>query len=47
MKLALQQIHGMYEESFELLVNWKAQIYICSPRSIVEIEFDGEKENAL
>lgn len=44
MKPALQQIHGMYEESFELLVNWKSQVDICSPGSIVEIEFDGKKK---
>jgi hypothetical protein len=43
MKLALQQIHGTYEESFELLFNWKAQIEISSPGSIVEIELDGKK----
>jgi len=24
MKLALEQIHGKYEESFQLLHNWKA-----------------------
>ncbi|XP_052161924.1 uncharacterized protein LOC127779225 [Oryza glaberrima] len=26
MKLALEQIHGKYEESFQLLFNWKAEI---------------------
>ena len=38
MKLALQQIHGKYEDSFKLLFNWKAQMEITSPGSIVEID---------
>ena len=37
MKVALEQIHGKYEESFQLLFNWKAQIEQSSPGSIVQI----------
>ena len=44
MKLALQHIHGKYEESFQLLVNWKAQMELSSPESIVEIEVEGNKK---
>lgn len=40
MQVALNQIHGKYEESFQLLFNWKAQIEISSPGSIVEIELE-------
>ena len=43
-KLALQHIHGKYEESFQLLVNWKAQMELSSPGSIVEIEVEGNKK---
>ena len=38
MKVALEQIHGKYEESFQLLFNLKAQIEQSSPGSIVQIE---------
>ena len=38
MNLALQQIRGKYEESFQLLFHWKAQMEISSPGTIVEIE---------
>jgi hypothetical protein len=44
MKLALQHIHGKYEETFQLLVNWKAQMELISPGSIVEIEVEGNKK---
>ena len=27
LKLALEQVHGKYEESFQLLFNWKADGY--------------------
>ena len=40
MKLALDQIHGKYEESFQLLFNWAAQIEQSSPGSIVQIEVE-------
>lgn len=38
MKVALDQIHGSYEDSFPLLFNWKAEIEQKSLGSIVEIE---------
>ena len=44
LKVALQQVHGKYSESFQLLFNWKAQIEISSPESIVEIELEGKKK---
>jgi hypothetical protein len=40
LQVALQQIHGTYEESFQLLFNWARQIEISSPGSIVEIELE-------
>lgn len=43
MKVALEQIHGKYEESFQLLYNWKAQM-VSSLGSIVEIELRGKKK---
>ena len=39
-QLALQHIHGKYEESFKLLFNWKAQMDITCPGSIVEIDVE-------
>ena len=45
LKLAIEQIHGTYEESFQLLFNWKAQIEMSSPGSIIEIELEGTKKN--
>lgn len=44
MKIAL--IHGRYEDSFQLLFNWVAEIEKRSPGSIVEIELQkGGKKN--
>ncbi|CAA0811236.1 Unknown protein [Striga hermonthica] len=45
MQVALDQIHGKYDESFQLLFNWAAQIEQVSPESLVEIEVEkiGEK----
>jgi hypothetical protein len=40
MKVALEQIHGKYEESFQLLFNWAAQIEKVSPGTFVEIEVE-------
>jgi hypothetical protein len=40
MQLALHHIHGKYEESFKLLFNWKAQMEITCPGSIVEIDVE-------
>ena len=46
LQVALDQIHGSYEESFQLLFNWAAQVEISSPGSIVEIELEtiGEQK---
>jgi hypothetical protein len=44
MKLALEQMHGKYEESFQLLFNWKAEIEKRCPGSIVEIDLVKEKD---
>jgi hypothetical protein len=40
LKVALDQIHGKYEESFQLLFNWAAQLQQSSPESHVEIELE-------
>ena len=40
LKVALEQIHGKYEESFQLLFNWAAQLEISSPGSRVQIELE-------
>jgi hypothetical protein len=31
-------MHGKYEDSFKLLFNWKAQMKITCPGSIIEID---------
>ena len=38
LKVALEQVHGKYEESFQFLFNWAAQLEISSPVSRVQIE---------
>ena len=40
LKVALEQVHGKYEESFQLLFNWAAQLEISSPGSRVQIELE-------
>ena len=40
LKLALDQIHGKYEESFQLLFNWAAHLEQASPGSYVQIEVE-------
>jgi hypothetical protein len=40
LQVARDQIHGSYDESFQLLFNWAAQLKISSPRSIVDIELE-------
>jgi hypothetical protein len=40
MKVGLEQIHGKYEESFQLLFNWVAQIEASLPSSRVQIELE-------
>jgi hypothetical protein len=45
MQVALEQIHGKYEESFQLLFNWAAQIEASSPGSRVQIELEEVDNN--
>ena len=45
MKVALEQIHGKYEESFQLLFNWATQIEKVSPGSLIEIELEKVGKN--
>ena len=40
LKLALDQIHGTHDESFQLLFNWATQLELNSPRSRVQIEVE-------
>jgi hypothetical protein len=40
LKVALDQIHGKYDESFQLIFNWAAQLEISSPGGRVEIELE-------
>ena len=40
MKVAMDKIHGKYEDSFQLLFNWAFQIKQVSPGSIVEIDLE-------
>lgn len=35
---ALSKVYGRWEESFELLFRWKAEVMKRSPRSVVDIE---------
>jgi hypothetical protein len=44
LKVALEQVHGTYEESFQLLFNWKAQLELSIPGSIIEIELVKKKK---
>jgi hypothetical protein len=37
-KKALAKVYGKWEESFELLFRWKAELLKRCPRSVVEIE---------
>ena len=43
LQVALDQIHGSYEDSFQLLFNWAAQMEISSPDSIVQKNRIGSK----
>ena len=45
MKLALDHIHGKYEESFQNLFNFKAELEEKSPGSIVEIDLKKHANN--
>ena len=40
LKVALDKVHGTYEESFQLLFNWAAQLKQSSPGSHVDIELE-------
>jgi hypothetical protein len=46
MKVALEQIRGTYEESFQLIFNWATQIEKISLGSFVEIDVEkvGKKK---
>jgi hypothetical protein len=46
LKVAMEKIHGKYEESFQLLFNWSAHLKEVSPGSHVEIEVEkvGKKK---
>jgi len=44
LKLALEQVHGKYEESFQLLFNWKAQMEVSSPGSLIEIDLERKNK---
>jgi len=37
-EIALTEVYGSWEESFELLYRWKAEVLKRSPGSVVEIE---------
>ena len=47
MKVALEKIHGQYEESFQLLFNWKAHIEQSSHGSIVQIELERVQKKQM
>lgn len=38
MQLAMKQVHGTYDESFQLLFNWAAEVEKVCPGSVVEID---------
>ncbi|XP_048545609.1 uncharacterized protein LOC125524614 isoform X1 [Triticum urartu] len=44
--LASEQLHGKYDDSFQILFNWKSEIEKRSPGSIVEIELQ-ETDNEM
>jgi hypothetical protein len=37
--LALNELHGSWEESFQMLFNWRAKVLSRSPGSVIEIDF--------
>jgi hypothetical protein len=44
-QLALRELHGSWEESFQMLFNWRAEVLTRSPGSVIEIdikEVDGK-----
>ena len=44
LKLALEQVHGKYEEIFQFLFNWKAQMEISAPGSVIEINLERKNK---
>ena len=47
MRLALDRMHGKYEDSFQLLFSWKAEIEKRCPGSIVEIDLLKKKTSTI
>jgi hypothetical protein len=44
-QLAIKELHGSWEESFQMLFNWRAEVLSRSPGSVIEIdikEVDGK-----
>ena len=44
-QLAIKELHGSWEESFQMLFNWRAEVLSRSPGSVIEIdikEIDGK-----
>jgi hypothetical protein len=44
-QLALKELHGSWEESFQMLFNWRAEVLSRSPESVIEVdikEVDGK-----
>jgi hypothetical protein len=44
-QLALKELHGSWEESFQMLFNWRADVLSRSPESVIEVdikEVDGK-----
>jgi hypothetical protein len=38
-QLALKELHGSWEESFQTLFNWRAEVLSRSPGSVIEVDF--------
>jgi len=44
-KIAMKELFGSWEESFQMLYNWRAEVLKHSPNSVIEIDVktvDGE-----
>ena len=37
-KMAMQELFGTWEQSFQILFNWRAEVLQRSPRSVIEID---------
>jgi hypothetical protein len=44
-QIALKKLHGNWEDSFQMLFNWKAEIMKRSPGSVIEIGIQQVDEN--